>query len=366
MKATSPGCLQVRPLDSTADRAAWDDLAARSTVGQRHQCLWWMEPLQRYRFRTDVLGSWSEGELVGGGLFRSYDVPLMGGRITECLDGPIFTEWRQQWADDFVAGIVELAGRAKSMAVLIRDCPQAEVHHDLLEAFRRAGLATQLHRGAADAILTLEGRTIEQIRSGFNRGSRSRIKKGQQGVTIRQLSGGDDLTKAYAAWMATAARKSFTDVRPWLGLEPVLRHCIDNGLGMVLGSFFQEKLLAASFVTFVGRTASWVYGGYMDGAEQHNPTHVLQFEAIQESLTRGFPRYNFGYLLAENDPAARGVDEFKLGFGALSQRHQDTIVWKRRPLAYAAIEWLRRASIGRSLEAVLKRRLIGRGDGQGG
>jgi GNAT acetyltransferase-like protein len=365
MKASSPGRLQVTPLDSTADRAAWDDLATRSTVGHRHQCLWWMAPLQRYGFRIDVLGSWNEGVLVGGGLFRSYDVPLIGGTITECLDGPIFKEWRGEWADDFMAGISELAGRAKSMAVLIRDCPHAEVHHDLIVAFRRAGLGTQLHKGPSDAVLTLEGRTIEQIRSGFNRGSRSRVKRGQKDVTIRQLCGAEDLTKAYAAWMATAARKSFTDVRPWLGLEPVLRHCIDNGLGMVLGSFLQERLLAASFITFVGTTASWVYGGYMDDAEQHNPTHVLQFEAIQESLTRGFPRYNFGYLLAENQPGARGVDEFKLGFGAVPQRHHDTIVWKRRPLAYAAIEWLRRGSIGRSLEAVLKRQLIGRGDAQG-
>ena len=365
MKVSSPVSLRVRPLDSAADRAAWDDLAARSLVGHRHQCLWWMEPLQRYGFRTEVLGCWSEGVLVGGGLFRSYGVPLMGGTVTECVDGPIFKEWRTPWADDFVAGIAALASQAKSVAVLIRDCPHAEVHYDLLVAFRRAGLATELHKGPADAILTLEGRTIEQIRSGFNRGSRSRIKKGQKGVTIRQLSRSEDLTKAYDAWMATAVRKSFTDVRPWLGLEPVLRHCIDNALGMVLGSFLQERLLAAAFITFVGRTASWVYGGYMDDAEQHNPTHVLQFEAIQESLLRGFPRYNFGYLLAENQPGARGVDEFKLGFGALPQRHLDTIIWKRRPLAYAAIEWLRRGSIGRSLEAVLKRRLIGRGDAQG-
>jgi hypothetical protein len=324
-----------------------------------------MGPLQRYGFRADVLGCWSDGVLVGGGLFRSYDVPFVRSTVTECLDGPIFIEWRKQWADDFVAGLAELARQANSMAVLIRDCPHPDVHHDIAAALCRAGFATVLCPGPAEAILTLEGRTIEQIRSGCNHGTRSRIRKGQNTVDIRPLTRAEDLAKAYDAWTATAARKSFTDVRPWLGLEPVLRHCIDNGLGLVLGSFLQERLLAASFVTFVGKTASWVYGGYTDNAEQYNPTHVLQFEGIRESLIRGFATYNFGGLLAENQPGARGVDEFKLGFGALPQRHQDTIVWKRRPLAYAAIEWLRRGSIGRSLEAVLKRRLIGRGDGQG-
>jgi lipid II:glycine glycyltransferase (peptidoglycan interpeptide bridge formation enzyme) len=168
--------------------------------------------------------------------------------------------------------------------------------------------------------------------------------------------------QAYAAWIATAKRKSFSDVRPWRGLEPVLRHCIDHRLGAVLGSFLDERLLAAAFVTHVGRTASWVYGGYMDGAEKYNPTHVLQFEAIRESLERGLARYNFGYLLAEYQPGARGVDEFKIGFGAQPERHLDTILWKRKPMLYAAVQRLKGGSMGRNLERWLKSRLIRRGD----
>jgi hypothetical protein len=354
--------LRVRPITTGAERDAWDALAARSSVAQRHQCLWWMEPLDRYGIRTDVLGCWHGDRLVGGALFRSYAVPFARATITECLDGPIFQKWDSHWSDELVAGLAGLAREVNSLALIIRDCPHQDVHRDMLAALRRAGLVLELSRGPADAILPLEGRTLDQIRSGFNHGTRARIKKGQKTISIRRLTGPEELSQAYAAWIATASRKSFTDVRPWLGLEPVLRHCIDHGLGSVLGSFAGEKLAAAAFVTHMGKTATYVYGGYMDGAEKLNPTHVLQHEAIRESLEKGLVQYNFGYLLAEMQPTAQGVDDFKLGFGAAPQRHLDTITWQRKPVLYGAIERLRRAKAGRALEKVLKSRLIKRGE----
>jgi hypothetical protein len=323
-----------------------------------------MEPLELYGFSTKVIGCWKGGQLVGGALFRSYGVPLTRTTVSECLDGPIFLEWESAWADDFAAGLVEMAGSVNSMAVIIKDCPHAEAHRDVLEALRRRGLTTALTTGPADAVLRLEGRSMDQIRSGFNHGVRQRIKKGAGRLSVRRITTTEDLANAYAAWIATANRKSFTDVRPWPGLEPVLRYCIDNRLGSVLGSYLGDKLLAAAFIVHIGNTASYVYGGYLDGAETHNPTHVLQFEAIRESLERGMESYNFGNLIAESQPAGRGVDEFKLAFGALPKRHLDTIIWKRRPLLYASIERIRQARVGRGLEALLKRKLISRGDSQ--
>jgi hypothetical protein len=321
-----------------------------------------MEPLARYGFKTTAIGCWQGSRLVGGALFRSYGIPFTRTAVTECLDGPIFLEWDGAWADDFVARLIDLGKTVNATAMIIKDCPNPLVHHDLLEAFRRRRLALVLTRGPADAILPLQGRSMDQIRSGFNHGTRQRVKKGQAGaLSIRRVNTETDLAQAYAAWIATANRKSFNDVRPWEGLQPVLRHSIEHNLGTVLGSFLGERLLAAAFVVHVGTTAAWVYGGYMDGAEKHNPTHVLQFEAIRESLERGMERYNFGNLIAEGQPTGRGVDEFKLGFGAQPERHLDTIVWKRRPLLYDAIERIRRGSIGGKIEALLRKQLISRG-----
>jgi hypothetical protein len=106
-----------------------------------------MDPLKRYGFRSYPLGCWSDGRLVGGALFRSYAVPFTGSTVTECLDGPIFLEWETGWADEFVAGLREVAGKAGSMTVTIRDCPHEEVHRGVVEALRRAGLAIALSPG---------------------------------------------------------------------------------------------------------------------------------------------------------------------------------------------------------------------------
>jgi hypothetical protein len=89
---------------------------------------------------------------------------------------------------------------------------------------------------------------------------------------------------------------------------------------------------------------------------------VLQFEGIRESLERGLEAYNFGMLISEVAPEGRGVDEFKLGFGARPQRHLDTILWKRRPLLYDGLERLRKARAGSRLEGYLKQLLVRRGD----
>jgi hypothetical protein len=359
---TSP-TLRFGPIATRTDREAWNDLATTSPVGHRHQCLWWMEPLERYGFGICAIACWIGDRLVGGALFRSYTVPLTRATVTECLDGPIFLEWQSAWADGFVAALMAMARQVDSMAVVIKDCPDADVHRDVSAALRRGGLKTDLTPGSADAVLPLEGRTMEGIRGGFNHGTRGRIRKGQNGpLRVRRLTEREDLVNAYAAWIATATRRSFTDVRPWMGLEPVLRHCIDNRLGSVLGSFLDEQLVAAALVVYVGNTAAWVYGGYMDGAEKLSPTHVLQFEAIRESLERGAGAYNFGNLISQGQSAGLGVDAFKLGFGAVPQQHLDTIVWKRKPLLYAAIERLRRGRVGGKLEFLLRKRLIGRGE----
>ncbi len=355
--------LSVRPVTTAAERLAWNDLATRSAVGHRHQCLWWMEPLERYGLRIWTIGCWQADRLVGGALFRSYRVPMTGTTVSECLDGPIFLEWNSAWAEPFVATLMDLTRKANSMAVVIKDCPHPEFHRDLLEILEHKGLQTAVTRGPADAVLRLEGQNLEGIRSGFNHGTRQRIRKAQAGpLRIRPLTEPEDLVKAYAAWIATATRRSFTDVRPWVGLQPVLRHCIDNGLGSVLGSFLEDKLLAAAFIVHVGKATAYVYGGYIDGAEKHSPTHALQFEAIRESLERGMSEYNFGNLIGEYLSTGRGVDEFKLGFGTVPRRHLDTIVWKRKPLLYAAVERFRQARMGGRLEAFLKRKMINRGD----
>jgi hypothetical protein len=354
--------ITFRRIETPAECARWNALAAGS-AGHRHQCLWWMEPLQRYGFRIDALGCWRDGRLIGGALFRTYTVPLSPIRVTECLDGPVFLEWSDAWAGALVTAVADLAEQVDSTVVNLQDCPRVEVQQSVLAAFRDGGRKMALKPGLPDAILPLRGRSIDEIWKGFNHGTRQRIRKARSGqLVVRRLTEPGELARAYDAWIATAQRKSFSEIRPWGSLEPVLQHCLDQGLGSVLASFKGDELVAAVLVTHVGSAASYVYGGYVDGGEKLSPTQVLHDEAIRECVSRDLAGYNFGALLAGTYPEARGVDEFKLGFGAVPQPHTDTISWLRKPVLYASMERLRRGWLGRNLEARLRKALIRKGE----
>jgi lipid II:glycine glycyltransferase (peptidoglycan interpeptide bridge formation enzyme) len=122
----------------------------------------------------------------------------------------------------------------------------------------------------------------------------------------------------------------------------------------VFASFAREELLAAIYVTYVGSAAAYIYGGFADGAERHRPNHVLHLEAIAAALERGCDGYNLGSLSIE------GVDQFKLGFGAVPVTRTDTVVWVRRAALYGVMQRLRRQRVGPALEAFMRRRLAGR------
>ena len=353
--------IRVLPITSEEERGKWDDLAARSEVGHMHQCLWWAEPLSQFKINSHVLACWDKSRMVGGALFRVLPVPLTKITVMECLDGPIFLDWRAEWADRFVSAMKALGDEKRSMIVALKGCGDPEIHRDLVAAFGRAGLNATVTQGEVQAVLPLVGQTMASIRTRFRKGTKWSVKKGLDGpARISHLVSDAELRGAYAAWTATARRKGFLDVRPWPALQPVLRHCVDTGIGTVLGTSMNGRVLAAAFITFIGKTASWVYGGYVDGAEPYHPTHVLQWEALQDALKRGLTAYSFGYLSSAGEAGKSGVDDFKLGFGALPRRNLDTITWERRPLLNRCIQSLRRQGVGRRIEKLVRSRLLGR------
>jgi hypothetical protein len=357
----------VIPITTPEQRAQWDAFASRSEVGHMHQCLWWADPLTDYGVEARVVGCWNGGELVGGALFRSVRVPLTRMTVLECLNGPIFLDWKSAWAGPFVAGVARLAESLNSGVLTIRACPRSDVVRDTHTALCRAGHRVETTPGRSTASLPLSGRTLDEIWTGLNRGTKRNITKGTAaGVSVRAIVEPGELRHAHATWKATAARKHFSDVRPWSGLEPVLLHCIKEGLGGVHASYLNGRLLAAIFVTYLGNKVEYHYGGYLDGVEQNRPNHVLHYDAIRRALNLGAKAYDFGNLMDPDRLGRSGVDQFKIGFGAIPTRCSDTIIWERKRLFYRGVRLLKRHPIGRQLITLWKDYLVernGAGDG---
>jgi hypothetical protein len=309
-----------------------------------------------------AIGLWSDDAHVGGALFRSIPLPVRGATVTECLNGPLFDDWRSEWAAPLLAALTELASDTKSIVVIVKGCQHEALLEDLQTAMRRAGSRLARQPGDREAVLPLEGRDLDEVVRGFHSGTRRAIKKGRAGpAAVRRLTTTEELRQAHVAWLATAARKGFSDVRPWETLAPVLRRSIDAGLAAVFGSVVEGRVVAAIYVTFIGRVGVYIYGGYVDGAEGHRPNHVLHLEAIRECLNRGCSAYNLGALGRPESSGVDGLDQFKLGFGALPVTRPDTLVWLRKPLLYRVMHQIRSAPVGGALENIVRRRLVRRG-----
>ena len=349
----------VKTVKTEAERAAWRQLSEDPAFGTMYQCVWWAEPLECYGVRTHLIGVWHKNLLMGGGLFRSIPIPYVKMSLLQCFEGPIFREWDPSWAGPFIAGVEDVAQTQKSIEVVIKGSPQRDIQTDLLRAFHAHDLSVKIFPGVTRAVLPLENRTVDDIWRGMDKGAKRNIKKGlKDTLEVRNLTDINDLRKAHEAWMATARRKGFSDVRPWKGLEPVLRYSVNNRLGVVLGSFLNGELLAAIFVTYVGRTATYVYGGYMDHYEQYRPNHILHYKVIQQCLAMGVMEYSFGDLSPQYQVSRNGVDQFKLGFGAIPLPQTETISWIRKPLLCSARDWVKRQKSGKKVVAFLKDRLI--------
>jgi len=361
------GDLRIKVVASDEERDAWRTLSEDASIGSMHQCLWWAEPLRRYRVTSHALGVWRSGRLVGGCLFRSMRVPYVNTTVLQSLDGPIFLEWQRSWADAFTAALEDLARSLNAIEIGMMGCRSADhvgVHADLVSALRAKGNKVVLSQSTSKAVIPLERRTAEDVWRGMRKMAQTSVKKGLKRTQVRSLIDDGDLRKAHDAWLATARRKGFSDVRPWIALQPVLRHSVDAGKGAVLASFDGNALLAAIFVSYVGRVALYVYGGYLDGCERFYPNHVLHHEAIAECLRRGVKAYSLGNLSAQYPEKPSGADQFKLTLGAVPTLEPDAISWKRRPLLCDVVDWLRGTRGGRRISAALKRHVVRRADVQ--
>ena len=340
-------------------QASWDDWATGSPSGHLHQTFWWAMPLRQYGLTPDVVAAWAEGDrLLGGTLFRCTRVPRLPVQIAESLDGPAFEQWNSAYAAPYALAVADFARRSRALAVIIRDCPNAEIHRDLTDALRLQAGDVVLSRGVTEAVLHLDGQTTDALWSGFSHGVRSSIKRGRvNAVQIKRLEDPEGLRAAHDTWLATARRKGFESVRPWPALEPVLRCSVASGAGLVFGAIVDGRVIASIFVTYLGRTAVYVYGGHLDGAERYSAAHLLQLSAIEEAMARGLPTYSFGGLPAHGDREKSGIDQFKLSFGAVPRQALDTITWRRHVVLYETLTRFRAHPVGVRIERALRRRV---------
>lgn len=355
MTAQGHGPLRFQLLTDHEERTRWDALVMAGH-GSLRQCRWWVEPLRPYGVRYEVLGAFRGRELVGGALVRAVKLPAWNRTVAECIGGPVLIDPRsfdERSADSFVASITDSAHRLRAIQVSLRFCPDASIQRSMLLAFSRASLRVSTFADPPDAVIDLRGVDSTDTAKLLHTGARRAVARARRhGLKVEVLTSEDDLRAAHSAISASAERQGIPQSRPWPALRPLFLHGVETASGEVLGIRLGGAVVAAIYVAHVGETSEFIYGGYLDAAQNLGATHLLQLEAMNRAIGRGATRYTLGML--SGAAQSTGLDQFKLGFGAEVRLAQDRIAWRPQPVVGAALWAVRSSRHGRRAVSLLR------------
>lgn len=163
----------------------------------------------------------------------------------------------------------------------------------------------------------------DELLSQMRKTSRHAIKKAvKDGVTVRQSTSLEDLTKFHTLYTETVERQQFTPFSLKY-LQNELSTFLEKDHMRIFVAEYRLEPVAASMVVFTPYSAFYHQGASSRKYPKLTAAHALQWEAIRTAKQRGCQRYNFWGIADEVQPNHpwKGLTLFKKGFGGYSQRY---------------------------------------------
>ncbi|OGY46412.1 MAG: hypothetical protein A2744_00535 [Candidatus Buchananbacteria bacterium RIFCSPHIGHO2_01_FULL_44_11] len=138
----------------------------------------------------------------------------------------------------------------------------------------------------------------------------------RRGVKIRPSTEPAEIESFWRLLKQTADRDHFhTHLKEhYLKLFEIL---VKENMAQLFFAEYDNKIVAANFVTFFGQFATYLHGGSADMYREAMATYLLQWQGILAAKQRGCVYYDFGGINGktyQNDKWA-GITRFKTGFG---------------------------------------------------
>ncbi len=141
----------------------------------------------------------------------------------------------------------------------------------------------------------------------------------RKGVHVRR-AGLNDLDIWYELYRETCARNGiYTEDKEYF--KPVLNTTLDDASSTakveMLIAEIDNRALAAMFLGFSNKRATYLYGASSSKNRKHMATYALQWEAIRRAKERGCTEYDMFGVSPYPDPShpLYGLYRFKIGFG---------------------------------------------------
>lgn len=326
-------------LQTCESREEWDDYVLENS-GHPLQLWGWGEVKAAHGWRVErVFGVDMDKHIIGGAqlLIRKLPWPLKA--LVYIPRGPVATP---EHAPDLLEALGSYA-RSQYGAVALSIEPDWEELPPLLGKNWRPAENTILIPRTLILDLT---KSEDELLAAMAKKARQYIRKSgaEEGVTIRQIKGREELEQCMEIYHQTAARAGFA-----LHSDQYYYDIFDQ-LGEaspVFAAFYEGQPIAFLWLAISAETAFELYGGVNDKGQELRVNYALKWHAIRKMQEWGLARYDMNGLL--ND----GVSTFKQGFAD----HENMLVGTYdRALSPLYGIWTTVLPLGKKIIRTLKRR----------
>lgn len=314
------------------------------------QSLKWAEVKSNWNSEAVVVRD-GGGRITGTCLVLIRKLPLFNRTLLYAPRGPVCDYENKEAVRDIVSGIDRLAERYGAFAFLC-DPPVSENDKGFIRAMRELGFCQKDDESKKETvqckdnyILDIEGKSSEEIMSGFKPDWRNRIRKAVRKGVYCKTMGVEGLSDFYPLMVETGIRDNFPIRNPEyfrrfmkaLGESCELFICYADIDGK------EVPLSGAVAVNYSG-TYTYVYGASSNENRNLYPNYLMQWTMINQAVEKGCKLYDFGGIpgyLDEKNPAC-GIYRFKKGFGGETVNYAGEFVKRYNPFLYRAMEIYRR------------------------
>lgn len=288
--------------------------------GHVHQSYAWGEFKRTLGWEPVYLVLERNDEVVGLGLFLSYNTLPVPGRLWYCTKGPWLPYDDEEAVRAFFEGVRVAARRAGVHTVKIEpELPEERADMKALitsAGFRKARWDLNQRATMVVDLSPPEVEVLGNMRGETRRSIRASAKKG---VEVVEPPFEEAFEAFYRLFHVTAERTGLTIRRSREYLGDLMRSMIEADQGRFFVARHEGEPLAVAYVFAFGEKLWYIFGA--SGNEKRNlrPTYLLQWEAMRWARERGITYYDMVGVprpgnLDESDPLW-GVYKFKSGFG---------------------------------------------------
>lgn len=244
-----------------------------------------------------VLFTNEQDEVVGAAQILSRKLPGPFRRFNYIPRGPVWREGREVAVLQALTHYVKqhLPGTVLTIEPDDEQIPEAKGWHKSNNTILiPRTLILDLNKGETELLGAMSKKTRQYVR-----------KSSREGLVIRQVKTGQELTQCLAIYRQTALRAGFALHNDEYYYD-VNKMLADSSL--IFAAFDQHTPVAFVWLAVSSKTAFELYGGMNERGQELRANYALKWHAITRCKEWGIDRYDMNGLL--ND----GVSTFKQGF----------------------------------------------------